>query len=621
MSFLAPLFLVGILAAAIPVAIHLFHRRTEPVIEFSAMRYLRRAPVEHSRRRRLRELLLLALRVCALLLFAFAFARPYFLEAGEAFGAPATIVLIDNSASLSAPRQFERARERAQDAIGSVPASHTVGVATFAAGLEVLAPVSADRAPAYAAVAALEPSAGATRYRAALVRGAELLGGRSGRLVVITDLQETGWDTSESGGVPEQIEVSIEDIGAPHSNIAVTSLRVDGGEAVAVVQNFSTEDAKEQITFTLEDRPAGAVLLRVPPRGTVEARVDLQEHAGTGKPRILAATVTDQEGYAADNSRYTILDGAAAPAVLGVTASGHPSEVFFLERALTIATGENGFRFTARGGPSFSDLTAEALDEFDVVAILGTRGIERRGHELLANYVRAGGGLLLTAGPDVDGAQLASVLKDVVHTTWRPRDEGALAFAPDDSRHPVFRKFGGVGTLGNVTFRRSVAMDAPHTATVLARYTDGTPALVEEQAGAGRVLVFASDLNDRWNDFPVQPAFVPFVHEMLRYLAAPRSRRVDYLVGELPGVAGMTPGVAAQAGRSVAINVDPRESDPARMDADAFLSGVLRLNATATRRAASQARDREHGQRLWQAALLLMVIGLAAEGVLGRRLG
>ena len=81
------------------------------------MRYLRRAPVEQSRRRRLRELLLLALRVAALLLLALAFARPYLSESAAALGAPATVVLIDTSVSLSAPGLFERARTRAAELI------------------------------------------------------------------------------------------------------------------------------------------------------------------------------------------------------------------------------------------------------------------------------------------------------------------------------------------------------------------------------------------------------------------------------------------------------------------------------------------------------------------------
>ena len=100
LSFLSPLFLVGAAAAAIPVAIHLFYRRAEPVVDFAAMRYLRRAPVEQSRRRRLRELVLLALRVGALVLLACAFARPYLSESVAALTGDATMVLIDTSTPL-----------------------------------------------------------------------------------------------------------------------------------------------------------------------------------------------------------------------------------------------------------------------------------------------------------------------------------------------------------------------------------------------------------------------------------------------------------------------------------------------------------------------------------------
>ena len=76
--FLAPLFLVGAAAAAMPIVLHLLKREPEARVKFAAVRLLRRAPVEHTERRHLRELLLLALRVTALLLLAMAFARPFF---------------------------------------------------------------------------------------------------------------------------------------------------------------------------------------------------------------------------------------------------------------------------------------------------------------------------------------------------------------------------------------------------------------------------------------------------------------------------------------------------------------------------------------------------------------
>jgi hypothetical protein len=619
LSFLSPLFLVGAAAAAIPIAIHLFYRRTEPVIEFAAMRYLRQAPVEQSRRRRLRELLLLALRVAALVLLACAFARPYLAGAAVASG-EATVVLIDTSASLSAPGQFDRARARAADVVRSAPATHAVAVLAFAGAADVVAPLAVDRAGALAAIAELEPGASATRFRAALERAGEALGGRRGRIVVVTDLQESGWDAASDGGIPDGVAVEIDEVEGPSANLAVTSLRVDAGEAIAAVQSFSPRPVTEQVIFTAEQRRLGAVALSLPPGGTAEARLALADvRAGA-----LTASISDRDGFLADNARHVVLDAGSAISVLALTASGRPAESLYLERALAVADGPGGFRFRAIRAAAFAGL--DEAEPIDVVVVAGTSGLDERGRGRLAAFVRAGGGLLVAAGPDVDAAILSEALSGVVATGWRVRPASTVRFAPDDSRHPVFRPFGGVGTLGNVTFTRAALVDPSAGARVLARYTDGTPALVEEQGSAGRVLVFGSDLNYRWNDFPLQPAFLPFVHETIRYLASPRTTRTEYLVGELPGPTGATPGVVQLGSdrarvRRVAVNTDPRESDPRRMTVEAFQAGISRLQAGAASEAQAGARRQEDAQGLWWYGLLLLVVSLTAEGLLGRRLG
>ena len=91
-SFLSPLFLIGAIAAAVPILLHLFHRKTEVVIDFPAVSLLKRAPTQQHRRRRLRELILLALRVGALILLALSFARPYFAGAAAPDSIPLTVI-------------------------------------------------------------------------------------------------------------------------------------------------------------------------------------------------------------------------------------------------------------------------------------------------------------------------------------------------------------------------------------------------------------------------------------------------------------------------------------------------------------------------------------------------
>ena len=130
-SFLSPLFLLGALAAAVPILLHLFHRRTELVIDFPSVSLLTRAPIEQHRRRRLREIVLLVLRIAALVLLAVSFARPYLAGAIAPESAPVTVIVADTSMSLSAPGQIERVREAALNAIRSAPASNAWSQSSF----------------------------------------------------------------------------------------------------------------------------------------------------------------------------------------------------------------------------------------------------------------------------------------------------------------------------------------------------------------------------------------------------------------------------------------------------------------------------------------------------------
>ena len=102
MGFLAPLWLLAGAAAAVPLLIHLMRRRAGARIEFPAVRYLVRAEREHSRDLRLRNLLLMILRVAAVLLITLAAARPIIRIAGAGHAPTALAIVLDNSLSTSA---------------------------------------------------------------------------------------------------------------------------------------------------------------------------------------------------------------------------------------------------------------------------------------------------------------------------------------------------------------------------------------------------------------------------------------------------------------------------------------------------------------------------------------
>ena len=152
-------------------------------------------------------------------------------------------------------------------------------------------------------------------------------------------------------------------------------------------------------------------------------------------------------------------------------------------------------------------------------------------------------------------------------------------------------------------------------------------------AGDGRAIVIASDLNNRWNDFPLHPTFVPFLHEAVRYISSGRPHTDEYLVGEAPAGLPRTPGIASLTDRGltavptgqrsrvrrVAINVDPREGDPSRISADEFQAAVTRLKDVGASEARVEATQQEDRQHLWLYVLMVMLAVLALEGAVASR--
>jgi hypothetical protein len=621
LSFLSPLFLAAAAAMAIPIFVHLFRRRTEEQVAFSAVRFLRRAPTEDARRRRIRELFLLALRVAAVLLLAIAFARPYF-TADHGALSPVTIVAVDVSYSLSAPGQFARAVDLAGQAVLQAPSNHRVGVIAFDDDARLIAAPGTDRSLARSAIGRLTSGFGATRYRKAIARGAEMAQS-GGRLVLVTDRQRNGWEGGDDAALPDGVSVEVLDAGSPARNLAIVGLERDRLNLVARVQNHGPAARAGAIRLTVDDRPLGETRFSVEPGAFSSVRVELRD-ATTGLAQV---SLEDRDGYAADNARYLLLDPPPPLSVMAITAAGNRADVFYLERALMSGGPAAPFRVGSEAAVNFEKVEPAAIRDQALLWLLGTRNLGRRGRAAIVDYVRDGGALVVAVGPDVEPDVVADLLGDDLGVRIEPPSAGSLSFSPVDTRHPIFRAFGPMASnLGVVRFTRAAGISDRGTGQALARFSSGQEALVEYVLGGGRILVFGSDLGNRWNDFPLQPTFVPFVHEIVRYLTGSAGAPSEVLVADLPPDLPRRPGPAllsspGGSSRPVAVNVDARESDPARLGQTDFLAAVKWApGAPRHDLAGHRARDDEDRQRLWQYGLALMIVGLVAEGFLGRRL-
>jgi hypothetical protein len=611
MNFLFPAFLLGGLAIAVPIVLHFLRRDVAPPVPFTAVRLLRKSPVARSKRRRLRDLLLLAARVAALLLLAAAFARPY--VAGAARGSTLRIVAIDRSYSMNAPGQFADALELAGRAIDEAATGERVAVLAFDDHAETVASPGSATA-ARAALAAVSAGFGATRYSEVFTRAAEIAAGDEARLVIVSDLQRTGWDGEDRSVLPGGISLEVRDAGTAPANLSVVSVSVTPDRVLAAVHNSGSQPHTGQIRIEHADRVVQTSTYTVAPNSATDVAIAYRPpSSGT-----LTVSIDDPNGLPADNSRFVVLDAVPSHSVLLVTSGASPSG-YYITRALAAIGGTEADRIDVRGSTAAA-LVDDNLPKYSAVVLLSTRALDRRSRESIAGFVRAGGGLLIAGSPEVEAAVVSAIFN------WKSSMAGTIdmpatvALSPTDPRHPVFRPFGSLSAnLGQVRFARAWRV-TPEGWDVAARFTDGNPALVERREGSGRVVLFASDLDRQWNDFPLHPAFVPFVIETIRYVSAPHDRARDYIVGTAPPGADSRPGVyrVGTDNRLIAVNVDPRESVTNGMAQQEFVKRVERVDTTTSSSGDVRSIHLEARQSYWRYGLLLMLLALVAESFVGR---
>lgn len=626
MGFLSPLFLAGALTAAIPVVLHLLRHQPDVRVRFAAVDLLRTTPVEQADRRRLRQWLLLALRVTALLALAFAFSRPFFASGAAVGEGGATIVALDTSLSQSSPEHFSRAQQLARQVIAEAPTGHLIGVLTFADRATPGPAPSADRTLAGQIIDGARAGAGATHYRTALQTAVGLLEGRPGRIVLVTDLQASGWDAGDKVSLPPDVAVEVRDAGAPPPNLAVTDVRVAGDRVVATIRSSAPTDRQVTARLHVDGVVSGES------SGTVVAGGALEISFPTSPGSAARVSIDDAEGLAGDNERFLVLDASAGPRILVITSSGDlDRDAYYVRHALDVG-GPDRAAFTTTGldGARFSALDETELGRYSGILLMSTKGLDQRGRELVARFASGDGGVLVAAGPDVDAEVASDALgKIVTFSAALASEPGAdRRFAPTDLRHPVLRPFAPIApTLGLARFTRIQPIEGRDCQTI-ARFSSGESALVDCQTANGRVLAFGSDLSGRWNDLPVHATFVPFLHEAVRYVVGERAKPGSYLVGAVPAGIEPVPGIAQLPGRAtrVAVNVDPRESDPARVDPAGFQEAIARSEPvpdTASGDAPdvrpSAARRQEEQQRLWRYAVLLMAAVLVAESLVAAK--
>jgi uncharacterized membrane protein len=674
MWFLSPFFWLGIAAVAAPILVHLVRRTRARKIEFPALTFVRQVPQRTIRRRTLRNLLLLILRCLAILLIVIAFTRPFFTRrsAAKDSSAGATVILVDSSLSMRREQMFAAAVQRAAAIIDEARNDERLALLTFGNRYEVVSRFTVDKARLRSTLRTLSAGWEGTDYEQAL-RGAESLldelkTGGPKRVVMISDFQASGWNQANASfKLSSDVQFQTFDVGGsnPQPNVAVTNVDAHGvvfgqkylENLTVQLSNFSdTPRDRVAVDFQINDQTVEKREVTLNARETKVVEFTGFNVAEGANRCVIEVVAAD---FPADNKFYfTIRREAPAKALIVESASRGRSDSFYLQSALSL-NDALPFNFTVK--------TAGAVDPSGVgenaLVILNDAGsLSSALADRLKKFVQDGGQLIISTGPHTDANSFNESLRDILPATFREsvQTKAAESVALTDVKfdHPIFEVFRESGRLAAAHVFGYLRSEPKPAANVLARYEDGSPALVEGNAGKGRELLFTSSLGPSWNDLPLTPLYLPLVHQMIRYVATTDEgswyglgqtfRVAKESKGDPPAVdspdgtrltdSRLTPdGDLLVTGRQpgfyrlryaarpefAAVDLNPLEGDFAKVDFGVFINGVTGGSGNAQGREANRNftnEEIEGRQKVWWSLLLLALLLLVTESLLAQRI-
>jgi hypothetical protein len=687
MSFLAPLFLAGALAVAAAVLFHLIRRTTRERRPFGSLMFLLPSPPRLTRRSKLENILLLLLRCTVLCLLALGFARPFLNKpmAENSVSAPKrTLVLVDTSASMRRANLWADARDKAKPVFQKASPQDEVAVYTFDREVKPLltfeqwksTPPDQRAAVASGKLAEAAPGWSGTYMASALIRSAEELAdtkakpaAERGEIVLITDLQEGSHLESLQGYVwPKGIKLSVETLKPSHISNAALQLapELDEGTSkttsgVRVKVSNASDSRSEQFKVgwannggeSFVEQPAEVY---VPPGQSRILTISLPSNGAIPERLTLKG---DEEDF--DNTIFAVPPQKTLSTVLyfgddSETNSRQP--LYFLERAFQ-DTRQQAVRVAVRvSGAKVALPEAHAAGLFIIADPLSDQSVD-----LLREQIVGGKTALVLIKSQSLGQTLGKLLGVENVPVEEGHSDGYAMLADIDFQHPLFAPFADprFSDFTKIHFWRYRRLDAAAIpgARVLAKFDNGSPALLETAVGKGRILVLTSGWQPDDSQLALSSKFVPLLYSLLEASGSPAGLLPQYRVGDVVPLAGfdpdaplrtirspsgsetrlngetnfsatLVPGIytvsSAQSTQHFAVNLDPFESRTAPLSVDELaklgapiLEPALSVAGEANRKVRLLNAELENRQKLWRWFLAGTMVLLLIETWLAGR--
>ena len=577
MTFLNFALLSGAGLIVLPIILHLMMRQRPKLLEFPALRFIRKRHDTNQRRLRLRHLLLLLLRAGAIALLALALARPSIKSSRlGSQEAPVAAALIFDSAPHMEYRHEKKTRLEAAQEIGQwllaqLPPDSQIAVfdsGTLPRNFDVDRALSQKRVERLEAVPNPRPLNEVVSEAAVVLARSDLA---AKEIYIFTDLSRGSWRADESARLQDRLHelpgvaLYLIDVGVKEpANFGLGDLHLShqaaaAGGSVEIQTDISCLGAEgerlvELDLLTPDGKPLkiGEQIRRLKPGDaqTVDFRLtSLRPGTQQGLVRIVP-----QDSLPADDVRYFSI--AVRPPWPVLVVAQKPDRAIYLAEAIAPAEmrKRNNARFDCKVA-GYNELANQKLDHFAAICLLDPPGLEPGVWQRLTDYAAAGHGVGIFLGrnaapvenfnsPAAQQLLPGRVIEQV------PREEGKTYLAPQNYQHSILKPFAPYATRtpwNKFPVYRYWRVDnlATEGSTVIA-YNDGRPALLERtiRAGqvAGHVLMTTTPFSDRvsrrdaWNVLPGSGEigawpFVILANQIMSYLVGSGEQQLNYYAG------------------------------------------------------------------------------------------
>lgn len=646
MGLLAPLFLLGVLAVALPFWLHRLQTQSSERKSFSSTMLMETASEQVHVRRKLKYLLLLALRIALLALLAFAFAKPFLTMPPDAVVATdegSRIILVDTSASMGRAGVFSQARVEAKRAIDDAPADALLQLVEIDSALHLLGELTIDKSSLRAGVDSLSVTALHADYGETMIAIDRLAATlpKPVQIHFVSDYQTSAMPVRFSDLVPASATKFVPHVvgtGAPF-NWSIGYVR-ETSEGIDVGFNgVGDHERVADIDVILNGSVHATQSLSQ--AGTLSVHFDVPEYeAGENRVEIRLSADDDLQG---DNHWYHVVDNDPPAAIPVITLNAGGLPLTYLSAALE-STGNYTVLPLIAG-----ELDTRVLSRYSWLIIDDIGLVDAQLELALTDYLQGGGNILAFAG------ERASALESLPLTAHRHTANSVrtstdefLSMGQIDLRHPALAQTEGWQSV-NVT--RSLPIEEQGGDDVLIRLENNEAFLLERSMSVGRIMLLMGNLDNRWNDLPIRPVFVSFMIEVARYLSGINEISKTYTAGTtLPlSLTGNTSGQVVdpdgntilsladttreqqiqlrqigfyevftpQGQTVVAANVDPLESDLRSLSQDVLERWQDSVRGQVVVDNISFSTDDTRAVELWHWLLLLLAITVIGESIVG----